>query len=198
VLRTLEIRERQLTAPRGRSYQMRILPYRTVSNTIEGVVMTFLDITTIREAEGRAVAAQTYAENIVETVRQPLVVLDADLRVQSANKAFFEIFRLFEDVTVGHLFYELGGRQWDIPELRRMLTEILPNKTTVTDYQVEHDFDELGHRVMLLSARKIEGPTEGHPLILLSIDDVTESREELLRLNAELRPIVYATSHDLQ
>ena len=81
VLRTLAMRERQLSAPRGQSYQMRILPYRTVNNVIEGVVITFLDVTKIRESERLAVAAQTYAESIVETVREPLVVLDAGLRV---------------------------------------------------------------------------------------------------------------------
>ena len=197
VLRTLESRERQLTAPRGLSYQMRILPYRTVNNTIEGVVVTFLDITRITESERRAVEAQVYAENIVETMREPLVVLDAELRVRSANRAFYDSFAMFEDSTVGQLFYELGGRQWH-PELRRMLADVLPNRTAVKDYHVEHHFTDLGRRSLLLNARKIEAPRDDEPLMLVSINDITESRDELLRLNADLRHIAYATSHDLQ
>ena len=99
VLRTLETRERQADRARSAStYQMRILPYRTVNNVIDGVVITFLDVTKIKEAEQRALAAQVYAENIVETVREPLLVLDADLRVKSANKAFYEMFQAFEDI----------------------------------------------------------------------------------------------------
>ena len=198
VLRTLETRERQLSTPRAQTYQMRILPYRTVNNMIEGAVITFLDVTKIREAERHAVAAQTYAESIVETVRQPLVVLDAGLRVKSANKAFYETFQVFRDATIGHVIYELGNRQWDIPELRRLLTEILPARSAFTDYQVEHEFQGLGRRMMLLNARQLKGPKEHDPLILLSIEDITESRQELLRLNADLRHIAYATSHDLQ
>ena len=94
VLRTLETRERQITTLPDRHYQMRILPYRTVNDAIEGVVITFLDVTPIRDAEQRAVAAQLYAESIVETVREPLLVLDPDMRVSSANKAFYETFRV--------------------------------------------------------------------------------------------------------
>jgi two-component system CheB/CheR fusion protein len=198
VLRTLEARERQLNAPRGQSYQMRILPYRTVNNAIEGVVVTFLDVSKIRAAERQALAAQAYAESIVETVREPLIVLDSGLRVKSANKAFYQTFQVLEESTVGKIVDELGDRQWDIPELRRLLTEILPLKRSVRDYLVEHDFQSVGHRVMLLNARQIDGQNADASLILLSIDDITETREELLRLNADLKHIAYATSHDLQ
>ena len=96
------------------------------------------------------------------------------------------------------MFYELGNGQWDIPQLRVLLNEVLPSKKSVTDFQVEHDFPSLGHRVMLVNARQIEGEQELTPLILLSIEDITESREELLRLNRDLKYIAYATSHDLQ
>ena len=197
VLRTLETREQQITTLPGAHYQMRILPYRTVNDAIEGVVITFLDVTRIRDAEQRALAAQFYAESIVETVREPLLVLDSVLRVNSANKAFYEAFRVSKEETVGRELFELGNRQWDIPELRRLLTDVLPGRKSVDDFQVVHDSPGLGRRVMMLNARQIEGAKEA-PLILLSIQDVTESREELLRLNSELTHIAYATSHDLQ
>ena len=198
VLRTLETRERQITTLPGRHYQMRILPYRTVNDAIDGVVITFLDVTPIRDAEQRAVAAQLYAESIVATVREPLLVLDPDMRVRSANKAFYETFRVSTKDTIGRELYELGSRQWDTPELRRLLTDMLPGRKSVNDFQVVYDFPGLGRRVMTLNARRIEGAGEPAALILLSIEDVTESREELLRLNGELTHIAYATSHDLQ
>ena len=128
---------------------MRILPYRTVNDAIEGVVITFLDVTPIRDAEQRALAAQLYAESIVETVREPLLVLDSALRVSSANKAFYETFRgVREGNDREAVLYELGNRQWDIPELRRLLTDVLPGRKSVRDFQVVHDFPGLGRRVM--------------------------------------------------
>src|SRR6266849_1084405 len=86
VLRTLSVREREITGARGECFLMRILPYRTVHDVIDGVVVTFFDVTQIKEAERRALAAKVYAENIVQTIREPLLVLDAELRVHSANK----------------------------------------------------------------------------------------------------------------
>ncbi len=177
---------------------MRVLPYRTVNDAIEGVVITFLDVTPIRDAEQRALEAQLYAESIVETVREPLLVLDPSMRVSSANKAFYKTFRVLEKETVGRVLYDLGNRQWDIPELRRLLTDVLPGKRSVKDFQVVIDFPGLGRRVMMLNARQVERAGVSTPLILLSIEDITESREELLRLNGELTHIAYATSHDLQ
>jgi two-component system CheB/CheR fusion protein len=198
VIKTLEVRERQLIAPQDQYYQMRILPYRTINNAIDGVVITFLNVTALREAEQQALAAQLYAENIVETVRQPLLVLDASLHVKSANKSFYDTFQVFETDTLGKVFFELGERQWDSLALRRLLTEVLRGKKSVKDFQVEHDFPGLGKRVMLLTARQIDGQKQHMPLILLSIEDITESRDELLRLNGDLKHIAYATSHDLQ
>jgi two-component system CheB/CheR fusion protein len=197
VLSTLEMKERRVTAL-DQNFQMRVLPYRTVNNVIEGVVITFLNVTQIREAEQRALEAQLYAESIVETVHEPLIVPDSALRVKSANRSFYETFQVFEPATVGKVLYEFGNREWDIPELRSLLTEILPNRKSVKDFQVEHDFPGLGRRVMLLNARQIDGQQEPATLILLSIEDITESREELLKVNEDLTHIAYATSHDLQ
>ena len=114
---------------------------------------------------------------ILETVRLPLLSLDADLRVETANDAFLKHFRVSQAETIGRLIYDLGNGQWDIPELRRLLSEILPQETTVSDYRVEHDFEQIGHRSMLLNARRIVRP-DGAGLVLLAIADETE-REAL-------------------
>ena len=198
VLRTLSVRERMLTGAQGRYFLMRIMPYRTVRDEIEGVVVTFFDVTELKEAEQRASAAKVYAENIVQTVREPLLVLDSDLRVQSANKSFYEQFKVSENETKGQLIFDLGNRQWDIPELRRLLAEVLPESKEVRDFRVEHNFPELGRRIMLIGAREIPHGEGYAPLILLAIDDITESKDLLLKMNEDLKHIAYATSHDLQ
>src|SRR5712691_1332642 len=152
----------------------------------------------LKEAEQRALAEKVFAENIVQTVREPLLVLDSDLRVQSANKSFYELFKVSENETKGHVIFDFGNRQWDIPELRRLLGEVLPQSKAVRDFRVEHNFPELGRRVMFLGAREIPHEKDQAPLILLAIDDITESKELLLKINEELKHIAYATSHDLQ
>ena len=150
---------------------MRILPYRTIENVIDGVVITFVEITQRREmeeklrqeirererAEQRVQRSLDYADGIVNTVREPLVVLDADLRVVSANSSFYRTFRVTPEETQGNLLYELGNRQWDIPKLRELLGEILPQKTEVSDFEVDHVFPEIGHKMMILNARQIAG-----------------------------------------
>src|SRR6266852_670985 len=198
VLRTLSVRERERTGAQGRCFLMRILPYRTIHDVIDGVVVTFFDVTQVKEAEQRALAAKVYAENIDQTVREPLLVLDADLRVHSANKSFYELFEVSEKESKGQFIFDLGNRQWDIPELRRLLGEVLPKSEAVRDFRVEHNFPELGHRIMLLGAREISHEKDQTPLILLAIDDITESKDLLLKINEELKHIAYATSHDLQ
>ena len=119
----------------------------------------------------------------VETVREPLLVLDQNLRVESANRSFYLTFRVTAADTVGRFIYELGDRQWDIPRLRELLQDILPQRTTIEDYQVEHDFESLGPRIILLNARHMSDYGRTKPRILLAIEDVTERRraEAVLR-----------------
>lgn len=128
-------------------------------------------------------SAREYAEAIVDTVREPLLVLDPDLRVVTANRSFYRTFRTKPEETEGRLVYELGDRQWDIPPLRRLLEEIIPGNTFFEDFEVDTEFPIIGHRNMLLNARRIHGRDERTRLILLSIEDVTERRkaEEELR-----------------
>ncbi|MCX7295313.1 MAG: histidine kinase dimerization/phosphoacceptor domain -containing protein [Hyphomicrobiales bacterium] len=113
---------------------------------------------------------------IVNTVREPLVVLDHDLRVIAASRAFYRTFKVAREATEGHLFFELGDGQWDVPQLRAVLGKILPERGTIEDFDVEHEFLNLGRRTMSLNARQVvyEGGTE--PTILLGIEDVTDRR----------------------
>jgi len=122
--------------------------------------------------------ARDYAENIVSTVREPLLVLDADMRVRAASRAFFEIFEVSREETEGRLLYDLGNGQWDIAELRRLLGEILPRNNAFDDFVVEHDFVGIGRKVMVLNARRVVGQIDQSPLILLAIEDAT-SRKQL-------------------
>ena len=118
--------------------------------------------------------ARNYSESIVATLYQPLLVLDKHLRVKTANKAFYKTFNVNEQETEGVLVYDLGNRQWNIPELRTLLEEILPQKKQITDFEVTHNFTSIGERVILLSALEITREKKEEKLILLSIEDITE------------------------
>ncbi|MCX7841185.1 MAG: PAS domain S-box protein, partial [Anaerolineae bacterium] len=162
-------------------------PIHDAHGKIVGVVLVFRDQTTERTAQRAVQEAREYAENIVATARDPLIVLDANLRVISANRAFYRVFATTPAETEGRLLYELGNRQWDIPELRRLLEDILPHNTAFDDYHVTHDFECIGTRTMLLNARRIH--REGKPdLILLAIEDITERQraEDKIHYQANL------------
>ena len=118
---------------------------------------------------------ETYAQNIVDTVREPLLILDTTLRVQSANRAFYQAFHVSPEETEGRLIYELGNGQWDIPDLRTLLEDIVPKSSVFDDFQLEHTFPVIGRRVMLLNARKLQAGHHGE-LLVLAMEDVTERR----------------------
>ena len=147
---------------------MKIAPYRTTDNVIDGVVITAVDIS--REKE-----TQRYAESIVETVRQPLLILDKDLKVLSANAAFYRSFNVEPVNTEGTLVYNLGNKQWDIPELRRLLEEILPKNTSFENFEIENNFSGIGRKKLILNARRIMLKGEQTQRILLAIEAVEES-----------------------
>ena len=118
-----------------------------------------------------------YAENIINTIREPLIVLDQNLRVVTVGRSFYEFFKVKPEDTVGQLIYDLGNKQWNIPKLRELLETILPQKTTFQDYEVEHNFATIGRRIMLLNARQIEQASGKERIILLAIEDITERKE---------------------
>jgi two-component sensor histidine kinase len=114
------------------------------------------------------------AQGIVDTVAVPMLVLDESLCIRSANRAFFQTFKVDRDNTIGKHIYELGNGQWDIPELRVLLMDVIPKSSAVIDYRVDHDFPGLGQRTMLLTARTLFHPDQASHSLLLSIEDATD------------------------
>ena len=172
VLQQLVPRQGEVVGDDDRKYIRRILPYRTSDDRIDGVVVTFTDITERNLWEQEVQRAREFAESIVETVREPLLVLTADLRVRSANQSFYRAFDATREGTEGRMIYELGNHQWDIPRLRELLEQILPEDKQLTDFEVELEFEQIGRRTMLLNARQIESVQ----LILVAMEDITERR----------------------
>src|SRR6204780_4185735 len=129
---------------------------------------------------------QNYAQNIVDTVREPLLILDTTLRVRSANRAFYQKFLVSPKETEGRLIFDLGNGQWDIPDLRTLLEDIVPKSSVFDDFELEHTFPAIGRRVMLLNARKLKAGHHGE-LLVLAMGDVTERKqaeEALLKAGA--------------
>lgn len=174
VLDSLVPRDRQVRTTDKTWHLIRMLPYRTLDNVIEGVVLTFTDITTLKRAEEAFQSARDYAENIVDTIREPLIVLDGELKVVSASRSFYHTFRVTPEESVGCHLYELGNRQWDVPQLRELLETTLTRGTGFEDIEVTHDFPSIGRRTMLLNARRVAGKNGEARLILLALEDITD------------------------
>jgi two-component system CheB/CheR fusion protein len=161
----LEVRE----SGSGKWHLMRVRPYKTWDNKIEGAVLSFLDIDALKR---NLEQAQLFADAINETAREAILVLDSNLRVTNANPAFYRNFGVSRQETENRAIYDLGDGQWNISKLRELLERILPNDGLVEGFEVRHDFPRLGTRVMMLNARRIE-PEPGRQLILLHIEDAT-------------------------
>ena len=121
--------------------------------------------------------AWTYIRTVIDTVREPFLVLDAELRVLSANKTFYRFFRVTKKDTEGTLVYKLGDGQWDIAALRKLLEKILPKNTFFVDYEVDHIFPGIGRKMMLLNARRIHAAHSKLPILLLAMEDITKRKE---------------------
>lgn len=172
VLESLTTRECDVQDIDGRWYSLRIRPYKTTDNRIDGVVLTLLDIDVIKRSFAVANDARLFAEAVIATVREPLLVLDGAMKVKMANQSFYRLFQTKADETEQKLVYELGNGQWDIPALRELLEKILPSKSSFENYPVSHDFPLLGKKTMMLNARRMVTPDNHTSWILLAIEPV--------------------------
>ena len=185
---------RNIRDSHGCWYSLRILPSAGADGKTDGAVLVFIDI----DAAKRGL---DFAEAIVETVREPLVILNQNLQVVHANKTFYDTFQSARLETEGRLIYDLGNGQWNIPKLRELLESILPAHSTFRDFEVTHEFDRVGRKVMCLNASEIFNPNAQERTILLAIEDTTDRKraeDALQNTNAELQHFAYALTHDLQ
>jgi len=154
-----------------------------------GILEIDRDITKRIQAEQVTAEARRFAESVIETIQEALVVLDGDLRILSANRTFYDTFQVSPEETEGRPIYEIGNRQWSVPRLRELLEEILPHNASFEDFEVEHDFERIGHRTMLLNARRIHRAARDTEMILLAIQDITvrkRQKQEILENQRQL------------
>ena len=166
--------EREVCTKEGVWHVLHVRPYETWDHKIEGAVISLQNVDALKRLVEQT---REYADTIIESAREPILVLDAKLQVTAANPAFYRAFDVSREETEGRLIFELGNRQWNIPRLRHLLEEIVPRNSRVDDFEMSHDFPHLGPRDMLLNARRIE-LQPGHAFILLAIEDVTQKSRE--------------------
>lgn len=173
VLEKLTLIEREMVSEDGRWYLVRLRPYRSVEDRIEGVVITFIEVTEMKQTVEELRVSKAFREHIVNTVQDGLLVLDKDLKLVFANQSFYSMFHTTEEETIGRPIYEIGEGQWDIPELRMLL-----ESTSFTDYEMTQEFGSIGQGMMRINGRRLDGE-QG---ILLAIKDVTAQEQALAEL----------------
>lgn len=195
VLETLSPAEAEVKGSASSWFLRRILPYKTQDDKIDGIVITFADVTVLKKLQAAIQEARRFAERVVNTVREPLLVLDAGLRIVSVSKSFHRVFGTTEKELLGENLFTLQKGRWNIPELRKMLERILPDKTTVEAFEVTAELPEAGPRHMVLNARKVETSAGSDELILLAIEDVSavkRAAQEVIDREARLSAILDA------
>ncbi len=170
VIATGRVQECEIRAPQGTWYSLRVRPYRTPENQVDGAVILLVDIDTVRRA-------REYAESIVAAMREPLLVLDQDLRVQTANPAFYRAFQLTPEETEKRFLHDLGDGQWDLPELRRRLAELPAEGNDLPGFELEREFPRIGRRALRLNARRLLQEDGRSALTLLAVEDITGRKQ---------------------
>lgn len=187
VIETLRPTEVEVQDKEAHWFSLQIRPYRTTDDKIDGAVIVLSDVDTMKRLTERLEKSKDFIENIVSTVREPLVVLSKELNVQYVNTSFLTTFKVNRWETEGKPLYSLGNEQWNIPKLRAALGKVIPQNAPLLDFEIEHDFPGLGVKIMLLNARRIVDSHAGEPAMLLAIEDVTQRKR-----NEELREISHA------
>jgi two-component system, chemotaxis family, CheB/CheR fusion protein len=176
VISTLNVKTQEVQDQEGRWYDLWIRPYRTIDNKIDGAVVILVDIDALKRSSEQLRTSRDYVQAIVDTMRESLVVLDVNLRVISANQSFYDTFQVAPAETEQHLIYEIGNGQWNIPQLRSLLEEILPHHNQFQGLEVDHNFEQIGHKIMRLNARKMK-LLEDREMILMVIEDITQQKQ---------------------
>ena len=179
VVDTMTPQEREVRDQQGNWYSLRVRPYKSLDNRIEGAVLALFDMSPIKKQEQELRRSRDLAQTIVETVRQPLLLLDANHRVRMMNRAFRETFGLHAPNSDGRSVYELGDGAWNTPALRASLDAILGGKAERS--VAEHDFPSVGRKKIAFTGRRIPAGNDGEPLILLAIEDVEDVTDEEAR-----------------
>jgi len=179
VINDLSHREEEIRTVDGRCYLMKILPYRSRENRIEGVIVTFINIDKQKEAQQKAEElnrkmleeARRFAENIIDTVRESFLVLDSELRVVSANRSFYETFGLSSPETEGRFIYDVGEGQWNVPVLRDLLGKIISKGESFENFVLEHHFAKIGRKRMIVNARELKVGAKEDKKILVAMEE---------------------------
>lgn len=171
---SMQEQQREIRDKSGRWFALRARPYLTLDNKVDGSVLVLYDIDALKRNEQVMAEARDYAQQTVDTMRDPILVLDQEFRVESANRSFYRVFQVAPRETIGQSIFDLGNGQWDIPRLRDLLVKLLPEQTTIEDFAVDHDFQSIGIKTMLLNARRIIDPQRQSDRILLAIEDITQ------------------------
>ncbi len=185
VIETLTTSEEQIQDRTGYWYSLRIRPYRTIDNRIDGVTIGLIDIDNLKRSGALVEAARDYANAIVETVRQPLLVLDRNLQIVRANQGFYETFALTPAQAEQQSIFEVDDRVWDLPALRDLLANILDRDTECQDFEVAYSRTSQPARVLLFNARKLRDDLHEQS-ILLAISDITDRRQAEIQIRDSL------------
>ncbi len=186
-INTTSVIKREVQDTDGRWFSLQVRPYRTLDNKVDGAVLVLVDIDALKRSAAQIRESRDYAANIIATMREPLVIFDEDLRVQTAGRCFYETFKVTPEETENQFIYDVGNGQWNIPALRTLLEDILPAQNQFENFEVEHEFERIGRKTMLLSASEVHQDVNRKRLILLAIKDITERKrsEEAMRQSEE-------------
>ncbi len=157
----------------GKWYKIRITPYYNESGEVDGAILTFFDIHNIKIHDDSLRESKIYAKAIIETIREPLVLLDCNLCVISANRQFYKIFKLVKGEVENKIIYDLNNGEWDISDLRRLLEQIMTRTSYYSNFEMSCNFSRIGEKTLLINARKIEFNNENRYSILLVLEDIT-------------------------